>query len=160
MLALLEVFSILWSIWLWPILSLILLWDWDLHRSETSMWCCLPYAYEMCWRNLMPYVCVLGKDCPRFLSGWGEGNRHCKCDLILHMLKVLQFPYICVLTTYSVLTDDCMQFLGITDASCVIHFSFPSSPRIFGQRLYNMSDNFYNVTEVWINLQKINVNIW
>ncbi|NXC45782.1 DBP2 helicase, partial [Penelope pileata] len=44
-----------------------------------------------------------------------------------------------------VLTDDCMQFLGITDASCVIHFSFPSSPRIFGQRLYNMSDNFHNV---------------
>ncbi|XP_021264068.1 putative ATP-dependent RNA helicase TDRD12 isoform X2 [Numida meleagris] len=44
-----------------------------------------------------------------------------------------------------VLTDDCMQFLEITDASCVIHFSFPSSPTIFGQRLYNMSDNFHNV---------------
>ncbi|POI24365.1 hypothetical protein CIB84_011885 [Bambusicola thoracicus] len=45
----------------------------------------------------------------------------------------------------SVLTDDCMQFLKITDASCVIHFSFPSSPTIFGQRLYNMSDNFHSV---------------
>ncbi|XP_009809338.1 putative ATP-dependent RNA helicase TDRD12 [Gavia stellata] len=43
-----------------------------------------------------------------------------------------------------VLTDDCMQSLGITDATCVIHFSFPS-PRIFGQRLYSMSDNFHNV---------------
>uniref|UniRef100_A0A8C3Q2R9 Putative ATP-dependent RNA helicase TDRD12 n=1 Tax=Chrysolophus pictus TaxID=9089 RepID=A0A8C3Q2R9_CHRPC len=43
-----------------------------------------------------------------------------------------------------VLTDDCMQFLEITDASCVIHFSFPSSPTIFGQRLYSMSDNFHN----------------
>ncbi|XP_064375724.1 putative ATP-dependent RNA helicase TDRD12 isoform X3 [Dromaius novaehollandiae] len=46
-----------------------------------------------------------------------------------------------------VLTDDCMQSLGITDATCVIHFSFPSSPRIFGQRLHNMSDNFHNVIE-------------
>ncbi|XP_057256142.1 putative ATP-dependent RNA helicase TDRD12 isoform X2 [Pezoporus wallicus] len=40
-------------------------------------------------------------------------------------------------------TDDCMQSLGITDATCVIHFSFPSS-RIFGQRLHSMSDNFSN----------------
>ncbi|XP_053934528.1 putative ATP-dependent RNA helicase TDRD12 isoform X2 [Cuculus canorus] len=43
-----------------------------------------------------------------------------------------------------VLTDDCMQPLGITDATCVIHFSF-SSPRIFGHRLRSMSDNFCNV---------------
>ncbi|KAM6409124.1 putative ATP-dependent RNA helicase TDRD12 [Rhynochetos jubatus] len=43
-----------------------------------------------------------------------------------------------------VLTDDCMQSLGITDATCVIHFSFPS-PRIFGQRLSSMSDNFCSV---------------
>ncbi|NXO54510.1 DDX17 helicase, partial [Aramus guarauna] len=43
-----------------------------------------------------------------------------------------------------VLTDDCMQRLGITDATCVIHFSFPS-PRVFGQRLHSMSDNFCNV---------------
>ncbi|XP_055582901.1 putative ATP-dependent RNA helicase TDRD12 [Falco cherrug] len=43
-----------------------------------------------------------------------------------------------------VLTDDCMQPLGITDATCVIHFSFPS-PRIFGQRLHSMSDNFCDV---------------
>ncbi|NXN93034.1 DBP2 helicase, partial [Rhinopomastus cyanomelas] len=43
-----------------------------------------------------------------------------------------------------VLTDDCMQALGITDATCVVHFSFPS-PRIFGQRLHTMSDNFCNL---------------
>nr|XP_009483991.1 PREDICTED: putative ATP-dependent RNA helicase TDRD12 [Pelecanus crispus] len=43
-----------------------------------------------------------------------------------------------------VLTDDCIQSLGITDATCVIHFSFPS-PRIFAQRLHSMSDNFCNV---------------
>ncbi|XP_037675684.1 putative ATP-dependent RNA helicase TDRD12 [Choloepus didactylus] len=45
------------------------------------------------------------------------------------------------------LTDDCMPLLGITDATCVIHFSFPSSPKIFGERLYCMSDRFQNLTE-------------
>ncbi|NXL80913.1 DDX17 helicase, partial [Leptocoma aspasia] len=40
-----------------------------------------------------------------------------------------------------VLTDDCLQSLGITDATWVIHFSFPS-PGVFGQRLQSMSDNF------------------
>ncbi|XP_041314929.1 putative ATP-dependent RNA helicase TDRD12 [Pyrgilauda ruficollis] len=40
-----------------------------------------------------------------------------------------------------VLTDDCQQSLGITDATWVIHFSFPS-PAVFGQRLQSMSDNF------------------
>ncbi|NXH53624.1 DDX17 helicase, partial [Rhabdornis inornatus] len=40
-----------------------------------------------------------------------------------------------------VLTDDCLQSLGIRDATCVIHFSFPS-PGVFGQRLQSMSDNF------------------
>ncbi|NWH69733.1 P23A protein, partial [Piaya cayana] len=43
-----------------------------------------------------------------------------------------------------VLTDDCMQPLEITDATCVVHFSLPSL-RIFGQRLSSMSDNFSNV---------------
>ncbi|XP_014737252.1 PREDICTED: putative ATP-dependent RNA helicase TDRD12 [Sturnus vulgaris] len=38
-----------------------------------------------------------------------------------------------------VLTDDCLQSLGIRDATCVIHFSFPS-PGVFGQRLQSMSD--------------------
>ncbi|NXB03003.1 DDX17 helicase, partial [Cnemophilus loriae] len=40
-----------------------------------------------------------------------------------------------------VLTDDCLQPLGITDATCVIHFSFPS-PEVFGQRLQCMTDSF------------------
>ncbi|NWU75155.1 DDX17 helicase, partial [Onychorhynchus coronatus] len=40
-----------------------------------------------------------------------------------------------------VLTDDCLEPLGITDATCVIHFSFPSL-RTFGRRLQSMSDNF------------------
>ncbi|KAM6300487.1 LOW QUALITY PROTEIN: putative ATP-dependent RNA helicase TDRD12 [Aegotheles albertisi] len=45
-----------------------------------------------------------------------------------------------------VLTDDCMPSLGITDATCVVHFSLPS-PGIFGQRLHCMSDNFCNMIE-------------
>ncbi|XP_060132083.1 putative ATP-dependent RNA helicase TDRD12 [Zootoca vivipara] len=43
-----------------------------------------------------------------------------------------------------VLTDDCIKTLGITDATRVVHFSFPASPRIFGARLYSLSDNFQN----------------
>ncbi|XP_061863616.1 putative ATP-dependent RNA helicase TDRD12 isoform X2 [Colius striatus] len=43
-----------------------------------------------------------------------------------------------------VVLDECMQSLEITDATCVIHFSFPS-PRIFAHRLHSMSDNFCNV---------------
>ncbi|NWX29982.1 DDX17 helicase, partial [Notiomystis cincta] len=43
-----------------------------------------------------------------------------------------------------VLTDDCLQPLGITDATGVIHFSFPS-PGVFGQRLQCMRDNFCTV---------------
>ncbi|CAI9161823.1 unnamed protein product [Rangifer tarandus platyrhynchus] len=45
------------------------------------------------------------------------------------------------------LTDDCVPLLAITDATCVIHFSFPSSPKIFGGRLYCMSDHFQSLTE-------------
>ncbi|KAM9048061.1 putative ATP-dependent RNA helicase TDRD12 isoform 2-T2 [Megaptera novaeangliae] len=45
------------------------------------------------------------------------------------------------------LTDDCIPLLAITDATCVIHFSFPSSPKIFGGRLYCMSDRFQSVAE-------------
>ncbi|XP_039744545.1 putative ATP-dependent RNA helicase TDRD12 isoform X2 [Pteropus medius] len=45
------------------------------------------------------------------------------------------------------LTDDCIPLLAITDATCVIHFSFPSSPKIFGGRLYCMSDHFQSLKE-------------
>ncbi|NXB28482.1 DDX17 helicase, partial [Eulacestoma nigropectus] len=43
-----------------------------------------------------------------------------------------------------VLADDCLQPLGITDATYVIHFSFPS-PGVFRQRLQCMTDNFCTV---------------
>ncbi|XP_058385058.1 putative ATP-dependent RNA helicase TDRD12 isoform X2 [Diceros bicornis minor] len=45
------------------------------------------------------------------------------------------------------LTDDCIPLLAITDATCVVHFSFPSSPKIFGGRLYCMSDHFQSLAE-------------
>ncbi|XP_058530596.1 putative ATP-dependent RNA helicase TDRD12 [Ochotona princeps] len=45
------------------------------------------------------------------------------------------------------LTDDCIPLLAITDATCVIHFSFPSSPKVFGGRLYCMSEHFHSLTE-------------
>ncbi|KAL1769473.1 ATP-dependent RNA helicase TDRD12 isoform X1 [Sigmodon hispidus] len=45
------------------------------------------------------------------------------------------------------LTDDCIPLLAITDATCVVHFSFPSSPKVFGGRLYCMSDHFQSSTE-------------
>ncbi|KFQ75476.1 Tudor domain-containing protein 12, partial [Phaethon lepturus] len=75
------------------------------------------------------------------------------CSLKIHKESEFNLKYILEQWTkkYSsgshvvlVLTDDCMQSLGITDATCVIHFGFPS-PSIFGQRLHSMSDNFYNV---------------
>ncbi|XP_044283805.1 putative ATP-dependent RNA helicase TDRD12 [Varanus komodoensis] len=58
--------------------------------------------------------------------------------------------------TYIVLvvTDDSLPALGITDATGVIHFSFPSSPRIFGARLYSMSANFQNPVEKVSSLEK------
>nr|XP_014349483.1 PREDICTED: putative ATP-dependent RNA helicase TDRD12 [Latimeria chalumnae] len=46
-----------------------------------------------------------------------------------------------------VLTDACIQALGITDATCVVHYGFPASPRIFGARLGCMIDNFRNLTD-------------
>ncbi|XP_028813857.1 putative ATP-dependent RNA helicase TDRD12 [Denticeps clupeoides] len=41
-----------------------------------------------------------------------------------------------------VITNDCIKALGIMDASCVVHYGFPASPKIFGERLFCMSDNF------------------
>ncbi|XP_010285899.1 PREDICTED: putative ATP-dependent RNA helicase TDRD12, partial [Phaethon lepturus] len=78
------------------------------------------------------------------------------CSLKIHKESEFNLKYILEQWTkkYSsgshvvlVLTDDCMQSLGITDATCVIHFGFPS-PSIFGQRLHSMSDNFYNDSSV------------
>ncbi|XP_067854083.1 putative ATP-dependent RNA helicase TDRD12 isoform X2 [Heptranchias perlo] len=41
-----------------------------------------------------------------------------------------------------VMTDNCLKALGITDATCVIHYGFPPSRKIFGARLCCMVDNF------------------
>ncbi|KAJ8248978.1 hypothetical protein GJAV_G00229830 [Gymnothorax javanicus] len=46
-----------------------------------------------------------------------------------------------------VMTNDCMKALGIRDATCVVHYGFPSSPRLFGSRLCCMSDNFQNLSD-------------
>ncbi|XP_039183364.1 putative ATP-dependent RNA helicase TDRD12 isoform X2 [Crotalus tigris] len=43
-----------------------------------------------------------------------------------------------------VLTDDCMAAVRFTDATRVVHFSFPPTPRIFGARLHGLSVNFQN----------------
>uniref|UniRef100_A0A3Q0T232 RNA helicase n=1 Tax=Amphilophus citrinellus TaxID=61819 RepID=A0A3Q0T232_AMPCI len=45
-----------------------------------------------------------------------------------------------------VTTNDCLKCLGIRDATCVIHYSFPSSPKLFGIRLFCMVENFRNLS--------------
>ncbi|XP_072925764.1 putative ATP-dependent RNA helicase TDRD12 [Hemitrygon akajei] len=44
-----------------------------------------------------------------------------------------------------VTTDECLPVLRITDATCVIHYGFPPSHKIFGARLCCMVDNFNNL---------------
>nr|XP_019934149.1 PREDICTED: putative ATP-dependent RNA helicase TDRD12 [Paralichthys olivaceus] len=46
-----------------------------------------------------------------------------------------------------VTTNECLKCFGIRDASCVIHYGFPTSPKLFGSRLFSMSDNFRNLSE-------------
>ncbi|XP_070616404.1 putative ATP-dependent RNA helicase TDRD12 isoform X2 [Erythrolamprus reginae] len=46
-----------------------------------------------------------------------------------------------------VLTDDCTAAVKFTNATRVIHFSFPPTPRIFGARLHSLSANFQNSVE-------------
>ncbi|XP_049579766.1 putative ATP-dependent RNA helicase TDRD12 isoform X2 [Syngnathus scovelli] len=47
-----------------------------------------------------------------------------------------------------VAAGECLKCLGLTDATCVVHFGFPSSPKIFGSRLFCMSHNFRNLTDL------------
>uniref|UniRef100_A0A8D0H6S4 Putative ATP-dependent RNA helicase TDRD12 n=1 Tax=Sphenodon punctatus TaxID=8508 RepID=A0A8D0H6S4_SPHPU len=54
-----------------------------------------------------------------------------------------------------VLTDDCLPSLGITDATCVVHFSFPASPRSFGVRLHSMAENFQNCIEKGSSVEQV-----
>ncbi|XP_051808065.1 putative ATP-dependent RNA helicase TDRD12 [Acanthochromis polyacanthus] len=46
-----------------------------------------------------------------------------------------------------VTTNGCVKCLGITDATCVVHCGFPTSPKLFGSRLFCMAENFRNLSE-------------
>ncbi|XP_042352829.1 putative ATP-dependent RNA helicase TDRD12 [Plectropomus leopardus] len=46
-----------------------------------------------------------------------------------------------------VTTTECLKCLGIRDATCVVHYGFPTSPRVFGERLFGMVENFRNLSE-------------
>ncbi|XP_077425184.1 putative ATP-dependent RNA helicase TDRD12 isoform X2 [Vanacampus margaritifer] len=46
-----------------------------------------------------------------------------------------------------VTTKECLRCLGLTDATCVVHFGFPSSSKMFGSQLFCMSSNFRNLTD-------------
>ncbi|XP_078524388.1 putative ATP-dependent RNA helicase TDRD12 isoform X2 [Lissotriton helveticus] len=52
--------------------------------------------------------------------------------------------YTCGTHVVLVLTDGFLPSLHISDATCVIHFGFPTSQRIFGMRMLSMLDNFRN----------------
>ncbi|XP_029378205.1 putative ATP-dependent RNA helicase TDRD12 [Echeneis naucrates] len=45
------------------------------------------------------------------------------------------------------ITSECLQCFDIRDATCVVHYSFPTSPKQFGSRLFCMANNFRNLTE-------------
>uniref|UniRef100_A0A672JZK0 RNA helicase n=1 Tax=Sinocyclocheilus grahami TaxID=75366 RepID=A0A672JZK0_SINGR len=47
-----------------------------------------------------------------------------------------------------VTTNDCLKALGIRDATCVVHYGFPSSPKLFGSRLFCLSENFRNLPDM------------
>nr|AUD07760.1 tudor-containing protein 12 [Danio rerio] len=47
-----------------------------------------------------------------------------------------------------VTTNDCLKALGIRDATCVVHYGFPSTPKLFGSRLFCMSENFRKLSDV------------
>uniref|UniRef100_A0A8D2ZMX9 RNA helicase n=1 Tax=Scophthalmus maximus TaxID=52904 RepID=A0A8D2ZMX9_SCOMX len=46
-----------------------------------------------------------------------------------------------------VTTHECLKCFGIRDATCIVHYGFPTSPKLFGSRLYCMSENFRNLSE-------------
>ncbi|GAA6227719.1 putative ATP-dependent RNA helicase TDRD12 [Lates japonicus] len=46
-----------------------------------------------------------------------------------------------------VTTHECLKCFGIRDATCVVHYSFPTSPKVFGSRLFCMAENFRNLSE-------------
>ncbi|KAK9516144.1 hypothetical protein VZT92_024097 [Zoarces viviparus] len=46
-----------------------------------------------------------------------------------------------------VTTTECLKCLGVGDATCVVHYGFPASPKLFGGRLSFMAENFRNLSE-------------
>ncbi|KAM9753696.1 putative ATP-dependent RNA helicase TDRD12 [Menidia menidia] len=46
-----------------------------------------------------------------------------------------------------VTTNECLPSLHIRDATCVIHYGFPTSPKLFGSRLFCMAEHFRNLSE-------------
>ncbi|XP_031135679.1 putative ATP-dependent RNA helicase TDRD12 isoform X2 [Sander lucioperca] len=46
-----------------------------------------------------------------------------------------------------VTNNECLKCLGIRDATCVVHYGFPTSPKVFGERLFCMAENFRNLSE-------------
>ncbi|XP_078112566.1 putative ATP-dependent RNA helicase TDRD12 [Sander vitreus] len=46
-----------------------------------------------------------------------------------------------------VTNNECLKCLGIRDATCVVHYGFPTSPKVFGERLFCMAENFRNFSE-------------
>ncbi|XP_074533971.1 putative ATP-dependent RNA helicase TDRD12 [Halichoeres trimaculatus] len=45
-----------------------------------------------------------------------------------------------------VTTTECLKYLGIQDATCVVHYSFPTSPKVFGSRMFCMAENFRDLS--------------
>ncbi|XP_061078515.1 putative ATP-dependent RNA helicase TDRD12 [Conger conger] len=46
-----------------------------------------------------------------------------------------------------VMTNACLKPLAIRDATVVVHYGFPDSPRLFGSRLCCLSQNFQNLSD-------------
>ncbi|XP_070829066.1 putative ATP-dependent RNA helicase TDRD12 [Chaetodon trifascialis] len=72
-----------------------------------------------------------------------EGLTH-QFDLVIQQWKKGFGPRTQVIL---VTTNECLKCLGIRDATCVVHYGFPASPRVFGSRLFCMVENFRDLSE-------------
>eukprot|EP00079_Xenopus_tropicalis_P024247 XP_012816810.1 PREDICTED: putative ATP-dependent RNA helicase TDRD12 isoform X1 [Xenopus tropicalis] len=52
-----------------------------------------------------------------------------------------------------VVTNEYLPLLEVTDATCIIHFSFPENENVFGLRLYSLLDYIHSKTERVISLE-------
>lgn len=70
-----------------------------------------------------------------------------KKDNWISSLKI-KYPVLFTVVVFDfwppVTTNECLKCLGIRDATCVVHYDFPTSPKVFGSRLFCMADNFRN----------------